>query len=69
MACRASSARDPAPAEIKRRCAEIRDMWSEMTHRVRAGYGRNYEEVYENNAWTPPRFSSLELELDSGWDW
>lgn len=29
--------RDPSPAEIAARCAEIRQGWSEAEHRIRAG--------------------------------
>jgi hypothetical protein len=69
MARRRSIARDPAPTEIENRCAEIRRGWSEMTHRVRAGYGRNYEAVAQNEAWLPPVVNSLDLDLDPAWDW
>jgi len=54
MARRKSSRRDPAPAEIVHLCAKIRRTWSEMTHRVRAGYGANYEMAARRDAWTPP---------------
>ena len=53
---------DPAPAEIKRLCAEIRSMWSDMTYKVRAGYGKNYEAVTKFEAWLPPMVSSLEVD-------
>ena len=53
---------DPAPAEIQRLCAEIRSMWSDMTYKVRAGYGKNYEAVSKFEAWYPPMVSSTELE-------
>ena len=69
MARRASLARDPAPSEIARKCAEIRGRWSELTHRVRAGYGKNYEAVQENEAWAPPTIASTDLDLDPSWDW
>lgn len=68
MARRAALARDPAPAEIERKCAEIRGRWSEMTHRVRAGFGKNYEAVTENEAWLPPIISAIELDLDPSWE-
>lgn len=53
---------DPAPAEIQRLCAEIRSMWSDMTFKVRAGYGKNFEAVGKFEAWLPPTVSSLEFE-------
>ena len=62
MGAKRGSAPDPAPAEIRRRCAEIRSMWSELTHRVRAGYGKNYDAVQDNQAWFPPMVSTRELE-------
>ena len=65
---RRANVRDPAPAEIARRCAEIRDHWSELTHRVRAGYGKNCEVVAKNEAWSPPVITATELDLEPGWD-
>ena len=53
---------DPAPAEIRRLCAEIRSTWSDMTYKVRAGYGKNFDAVAKFEAWLPPMVSSLELE-------
>ncbi|MCA9178310.1 MAG: hypothetical protein KDB14_27805 [Planctomycetales bacterium] len=53
---------DPAPAEIKRLCAEIRTMWSDMTYKVRAGYGKNFDAVAKFEAWLPPTVSTLELD-------
>ena len=53
---------DPAPAEIQRLCAEIRSMWSDMTYKVRAGYGKNFEAVAKFEAWLPPTVTSLEME-------
>jgi hypothetical protein len=63
MARRKSSRRDPAPAEILHLCAQIRRGWSEMTHRVRAGFGENYEAVTKREAWSPPVVPASELEL------
>ena len=63
MARRKASRRDPAPAEILHLCAQIRRSWSEMTHRVRAGYGENYEAVTKREAWTPPVILTSEVEL------
>ena len=68
MAGRRSTMRDPAPSEIARMCAEIRNVWSEPTHRVRAGYGKNVEAVAKNDAWLPPVISSTELDLDPTWE-
>ena len=53
---------DPAPAEIQQLCAEIRSMWSDMTYKVRAGYGKNFEAVTKFEAWYPPMVSGAELE-------
>lgn len=53
---------DPAPAEIKRLCAEIRSMWSDTTYKVRAGYGKNYEAVAKFEAWYPPMVQATEME-------
>ena len=53
---------DPAPAEIQRLCAEIRGTWSDMTYKVRAGYGKNYEAVAKFEAWYPPMVASTEME-------
>ncbi len=63
MARRKSSRRDPAPAEILHLCAKIRRTWTEMTHRVRAGYGENYESVARREIWTPPMVLLREVEL------
>jgi hypothetical protein len=62
MARRKSSRRDPAPAEIVYLCAQIRRGWSELTYRVRAGYGQNYEQVQQQEVWTPPEIKLSELE-------
>lgn len=53
---------DPAPAEIERLCAEIRRTWSDLTYKVRAGYGRNFDAVAVYEAWYPPMYSSAEFE-------
>jgi hypothetical protein len=68
MARRKSVRRDPAPAEIQRLCAEIREAWSEMTFRVRAGYGKNYEAVAKQQAWLPPVILANELESPAEWN-
>ncbi len=62
MGARRRSLPDPAPAEIQRRCAEIRSMWSELTHRVRAGYGKNFDAVIANQSWRPPMVRLADLE-------
>ncbi|HIF33126.1 MAG TPA: hypothetical protein EYG57_07275 [Planctomycetes bacterium] len=67
MARRKRVRRDPAPAEIQRMCAEIRKSWNEMTHRVRAGYGKNYEAVAKQEAWSPPMIASSDLEYPVEW--
>jgi hypothetical protein len=48
-------------------CAEIRKSWNEMTHRVRAGYGKNYEAVARQEAWLPPMIASMDLEYPAEW--
>ena len=63
MARRKRNRRDPAPAEILYLCAKIRRKWSETMHRVRAGYGENFEAVIKREAWIPPVISCEELEL------
>ena len=68
MARRKSVRNDPAPAEIERLCAEIRESWSEMTFRVRAGYGKNYEAVAKQQAWLPPVIAATELEMPVEWN-
>jgi hypothetical protein len=34
-----------------------------MTHRVRAGYGENYEAVSKREAWLPPLILANEVDL------
>jgi hypothetical protein len=54
---------DPAPAEILHLCAQIRRNWSETMHRVRAGYGQNFEAVAKRDNWSPPVIDTTEIEI------
>lgn len=63
MTRRKRNRRDPAPAEITYLCARIRRKWSETMHRVRAGYGENFEAVEKRDNWTPPVVPSQDLEV------
>jgi hypothetical protein len=63
MTHRKRNRQDPAPSEILHLCAQIRRNWSETMHRVRAGYGQNFEAVAKKECWTPPVIDTSELEL------
>ena len=55
--------RDPAPAEIVRACAEIRDGWDERTYLVRAGVYATREDAEVHPRWSPPYVSTRDLEM------
>ena len=63
MSRRKRCSRDPAPSEILHLCAQLRHNWSETMHRVRAGYGQNFEAVAKRDVWTPPLIDTSELEV------
>ena len=67
MATRKRKAHDPAPAEIRRMCAEIRDGWSELTHKVRSGRAKTYEEAAKATTWSPPLITATELDVPQDW--
>jgi hypothetical protein len=62
MGARGPKTIDPTPQEIQRRTREIREHWSERTHRLRAGW--SVEAADRMDQWTAPMIRLADLYLD-----
>jgi hypothetical protein len=63
MGARGPKSIDPTPQEIQLRAREIREHWSERTHRLRAGW--SVEAADRMGQWTAPIIRLADLYLDA----